>query len=92
MGMVRHLIKSNYFQREKVSDFFSAVNLTLDINPRNNLIKALYRLHKQNPELAKALAEQLLDNSLVSAGLIEDPRLVLSNLNKLLEKAFASNP
>ena len=52
-------IKSNYFQREKVADFYGAVNLSLDINPRNNLIKALYTLHKQNPELAKALAEQV---------------------------------
>jgi hypothetical protein len=30
-----------------------------------------------------------MDNSLVTAGLVEDPRLVISNLNKLLEKAFA---
>ena len=59
MGMVRHLIKTNYFQREKVNDFYGAVNLTLEINPRNDLIKALYRYQKKDPELAKALAEQV---------------------------------
>ena len=89
MGVVRHMIKSNYFQREKIQDFFSMVNLTMEINPKNGLIKSLHSLQKTNPDLAKDISEQLLDNSLVSAGLIEDPRLVLSNLNKLLEKAFS---
>ena len=59
MGMVRHLIKSNYFHREKVQDFYSAVNLSLDINPRNNLIKALYNLQKKDAELAKDIADQV---------------------------------
>lgn len=106
MSFLRHLIKTSYMQREKVSDFFNLVNLTLEINPKNGLIKSLYDLHKKDPELSKAVAEQvtlttfylnnfinfclpkLLDNSLVIAGLVEDPRLVLSNLNSLLEKAF----
>jgi len=85
------MIKTNYFLREKVSSDFRAVNLSLEINPRHGLIKSLYTLHKKDAELAKLIAEQLLDNSLISAGLIEDPRLVLSNLNKLLEKAFSKH-
>lgn len=90
MGMLRHLIKTAYLQREKINDFYNVVNLGLEINPRNGLIKALYTLHKKDPELSRMIAEQLLDNSLVTAGLIEDPRIVLSNLNKLLEKAFTA--
>jgi TNF receptor-associated protein 1 len=31
---------------------------------------------------------QLIDNALVTAGLVEDPRLVLTGLNKLLEKVL----
>ncbi|CAF0717780.1 unnamed protein product [Brachionus calyciflorus] len=89
MSFLRHLIKTSYMQREKVGDFFNLVNLTMEINPKNGLIKALYAMHKKDPELSKLVAEQLMDNSLVTAGLVEDPRLVLSNLNKLLEKAFA---
>ena len=85
------MIKTNYFLRDKVSSDFRSVNLSLEINPRHGLIKSLYGMHKKDPELAGLIAEQLLDNSLISAGLIEDPRLVLSNLNKLLEKAFAKN-
>ncbi|CAF0729111.1 unnamed protein product [Didymodactylos carnosus] len=33
-------------------------------------------------------ADMLIDNAMVTAGLVEDPRLVLTNLNKLLEKAL----
>ncbi len=59
MGVVRHLIKSNYFQREKINDFYNAVNLTLEINPKNPLIKAIYTLQKKEPQLAQAIAEQV---------------------------------
>jgi TNF receptor-associated protein 1 len=59
MGVVRHLIKTNYFQREKISDFFNAINLTLEINPKNALIKSLYTLHKKDSDLAQAIAEQV---------------------------------
>jgi len=88
MGAIRHFIKTNILQRDKTHNILHMLHLSLEINPRNQLIKSLYKLHEKEPELAKMLAEQLLDNALVIAGLIEDPRLVLSNLNKLLEKAF----
>ena len=113
MGAIRHFVKTNIIQRDKAQNIFSMIDLSLEINPRNNLIKSLYNLHKKDTELASSLAEQvrhrldsihdhwtpyfkcklfllkLLDNALVVAGLVEDPRLLLSNLNKLLEKAFA---
>lgn len=88
MNSLRFMIKTNYFLKEKVSQDFRSVNLSLEINPRHGLIKSLYNMQKTDSELAGLIAEQLLDNSLINAGLIEDPRLVLSNLNKLLEKAF----
>lgn len=90
MNALRFMIKTNYFLKEKVANDFRSVNLTLEINPRHGLIKSLYNMHTKDSELAGLIAEQLLDNSLINAGLIEDPRLVLSNLNKLLEKAFSA--
>lgn len=60
MGFLRHLIKTSYLQREKINDFYNVVNLGLEINPRNGLIKTLYSLHKNDPELAKLIAEQVL--------------------------------
>jgi hypothetical protein len=59
MGVVRHLIKTNYFQKEKIKDFYGAINLTLEINPKNMLIKTIYSLQKTNPTLAQAIAEQV---------------------------------
>jgi hypothetical protein len=41
-----------------------------------------------NPELAKLVALQLLDNSLIAAGLLEDARDTVSRMNKLMEKAM----
>ena len=90
MNSLRFMIKTHYFLREKLQNDFKAVNLTFEINPRHGLVKTLYTLQKKDAELAKLIAEQLLDNCLINAGLVEDPRLVLSNLNKLLERAFAS--
>lgn len=59
MSYLRHLIKTSYLQREKMTDFYSLVNLGIEINPRNGLIKTLYTLHKKDPELAKLIAEQV---------------------------------
>jgi hypothetical protein len=38
--------------------------------------------------LAASVAEQVLDNARVAAGVLEDPRVMLSRLNQLLEKVL----
>ncbi len=63
---------------------FSAVNL--QINPRHALIKNLSNIKDSNAELAKLVAEQLYDNALISAGLLEDPRSMVNRMNGLLER------
>ena len=88
MGAIRHFIKTNLVQRDKVRDIFNMIDLNMEFNPKNNIIKSLYNLQKTNVELADLLADQLLDNALLNAGLIDDPRFVLKNLNTLLEKIF----
>ena len=88
MGAIRHFIKTNLVQREKAKDIFNMIDLNLEINPKNSIIKSLYNLQKTNQDLADLLADQLLDNALLNAGLIDDPRFVLKNLNTLLEKVF----
>lgn len=59
MSYLRHLIKTNHLHKEKLNDFFNFVNLTLEINPKNGLIKSLYQMHQKDPELSKAVAEQV---------------------------------
>ena len=59
MGAIRHFIKSNLLQRDKTKSIFSMISLNMEINPKNNLIKSLHKIHKKEPELAKLLAEQV---------------------------------
>jgi HSP90 family molecular chaperone len=40
-------------------------------------------------ELAKQISEQLFDNAMVAAGLLEDPREMVKRMNSLLEKLLA---
>jgi TNF receptor-associated protein 1 len=57
----------------------------LEINPRHNIITRLEKIRGSDAALAGKVAEQLLDNARVAAGLLEDPRTMLSRLNELLE-------
>ena len=55
---------------------------------RHPIIRKLSKLHTVDTELAGLLAEQLFDNAMVSAGVSEDPRSMVSRLNTLLEKVL----
>lgn len=63
----------------------SPVRVNLEINPRHAVIKRLFETHTANPDRAKLVAEQLLDNALISAGLLDDANAMVARLNKLLE-------
>ncbi len=61
------------------------VKVNLEINPRHAVIKKLAQTRTVNAEKAELIAEQLLDNALIAAGLLEDPSRMIARLNKLLE-------
>ena len=63
----------------------SPLRVNLEFNPRHAVIKRLFETHTANPERAKLVAEQLLDNALISAGLLDDTTTMIARLNKLLE-------
>ena len=63
----------------------SPVRVNLEINPRHAVIKRLSEMQGSNPDRAKLVAEQLLDNGLISAGLLDDATTMVTRLNKLLE-------
>jgi TNF receptor-associated protein 1 len=63
----------------------SPLRVNLEINPRHAVIKRLFETHTANPDRAKLVAEQLLDNALISAGLLDDATTMVARLNKLLE-------
>jgi len=61
----------------------------LEINPDHAMMVRLNTIRQSDPALAGEVAEQIFDNSLVAAGLLEDPRAMLGRLNGLLEKLLA---
>jgi len=62
---------------------------TLEINPAHPVIVRLHTIRTTEPDTAKLVAEQLLDNALVAAGLVDDSRTMLPRLNALLERVLA---
>ncbi|HEX2852966.1 MAG TPA: molecular chaperone HtpG [Opitutaceae bacterium] len=63
----------------------SPVRVNLEINPRSAVMKRLFETHTAAPEKAKLVAEQILDNALISAGLLDDATPMVARLYKLLE-------
>ncbi|KAI8379590.1 Hsp90 protein-domain-containing protein [Radiomyces spectabilis] len=57
----------------------------LEINPDHAVMKGLFHIRKQDPALAKMVAEQVYDNALCAAGVLDDPRSMITRLNTLLE-------
>jgi TNF receptor-associated protein 1 len=61
----------------------------LEINSGHPMIVRLEKIRHEDAALAAQVAEQIFDNALVAAGLLEDPRAMLGRLNSLLEKLLA---
>jgi TNF receptor-associated protein 1 len=60
----------------------------LEINPHHAIMTRLSKMRESDPALAGKVAEQVLDNARVAAGLLEDPRTMLKRLNELLEQVL----
>lgn len=58
----------------------------LALNARHELLKGLFTLLPDNRQTASLVAQQLADNALIAAGLLEDPQAMTSRIEKLLEE------
>ena len=56
----------------------------VEINPKHPLIAGINFMRGSEPALAKVCVEQIFDNCLVAAGLLDDSRTMLPRLNDLL--------
>ncbi len=63
---------------------FGAKNL--EINTGHPLLKGLAALKDKDGELAKSVVEQILDNAMIQAGLLVEPRSMVSRTYKILER------
>jgi hypothetical protein len=63
----------------------------LAINPRHVVIKRLAATHESAPKRAALVAEQLLDNSLLAAGLLDDPAKMVAASTKSWSRKQSPN-
>lgn len=86
---MRRILKAAKRGKEDVGDMGRQ---DLEINPRHGIMVRLDKMRQENGELAVKVAEQVLDNARVAAGLLEDPRVMLKRLNELLEQVLTAAP
>ncbi|KYN96513.1 heat shock protein 90, putative [Plasmodium reichenowi] len=65
-------------------NMFQNLPATLELNPSHTIVTSIYHLKNTNQDVAKLLVQQLYDNACIAAGILEDPRSLLSKLNELL--------
>ena len=62
---------------------------TLEINGSHPIITSLHSTRDANPPIASKVANQLFTNALVQAGLLDDPRTMLPNVNDLMVEVLS---
>lgn len=81
---LRKVMKATMKGSPDASSSLSNLPATLQLNPNHKVNVAIFKLIEVNAETAKVLVEQLYDNASVAAGIVDDPRVMLNRLNKLL--------
>ncbi|WP_009961553.1 molecular chaperone HtpG [Verrucomicrobium spinosum] len=72
----------------KKDDELDAAEVILELNPSHAIVRKLAGATSSNPELAGLLANQILDNALLSAGLLDDPQAMIGRMHSIMEKAL----
>lgn len=62
----------------------------LEVNPKHPIIVNLFAARGVDVELARSVAEQIYDNALLAAGLLDDSRVMLPRLNQILTRVMES--
>jgi molecular chaperone HtpG len=67
-----------------------AASMVLEINPGHGILKRLAELRsdEKQGELASDAAKMLLDNAMIAAGLLVDPKALVERASKMLEAAL----
>ncbi|XP_005391380.1 PREDICTED: heat shock protein 75 kDa, mitochondrial isoform X2 [Chinchilla lanigera] len=87
MGAARHFLRMQQLAKTQ-EERAQLLQPTLEINPRHALIRKLSELRQREPELAQLLVDQIYENAMIAAGLVDDPRPMVGRLNDLLVKAL----
>ncbi len=85
--MMTHSMRrfANFMDKSKKTDY----KVRLEINDSHKLIKNLNLLRQRDEPLAKTVVEQIYDNSLLMAGLIDEPQNMVGRIYSILEHVSA---
>ena len=74
---------------KKDDEAIAPAKLDLEINPAHPVIVRLEAARQKDATFAADVAETILDQARVAAGVMEDPRALLKRMNALLERVLA---
>jgi len=80
---MRKMMKS--LMAGKENDGMNNVPMTLELSPEHHVVTTLATILKSNEPVARIAVEQLFDTACIAAGTLDDPRVLLSRLNKVNE-------
>ena len=69
-------------------DFSDSQNVEIELNPNHDLIKKLNSAREDQPDLAKMIAEQLSDNALLSAGLLDESKGMVERVYDIMLRSL----
>merc|ERR1712227_474549 len=61
------------------------IPVTLELSAKHHIVTTLHTIMESNEPVARIAVEQLYDNACIAAGTLDDPRVLLTRLNKVLE-------
>jgi len=80
---MRKMMKS--MMQGKENDGMSNIPMTLELSAKHHIVTTLHTIKDSNEPVARIAVEQLFDNACIAAGTLDDPRVLIGRLNKVLE-------
>mmetsp|Transcript_76811 Transcript_76811/g.222989 ORF Transcript_76811/g.222989 Transcript_76811/m.222989 type:complete len:745 (-) Transcript_76811:100-2334(-) len=80
---MRKMMKSLMAGREGAA--MGNMPVTLELSAKHHIITTLHTIKEANEPVARIATEQLFDNACIAAGSLDDPRVLLTRLGKVLE-------
>ena len=63
----------------------------MEVHPNHEIIRKLNEMRKTDMKIAALVARQILDNTMLSAGMVNDVKSVVTRVNKLILHVFDSH-
>merc|ERR1719373_357492 len=80
---MRKMMKSLMAGKEETG--MGNIPMTLELSAKHHIVTTLHAIKDSNEVVARIAVEQLFDNACIAAGTLDDPRVLLSRLGKVLE-------